>query len=372
MAVCIMGVGFVGLHLVECFSRKHKVIGFDVSAERIAFLKAHHTMNNVVYTNNFDDVKDCKLFCVSVPTILTDDNDVDFNYVNKAISMLYDIIQPGCVVVLESSVSVGTSRRLLQPLYLNKGVFVGFSPERVDPGRTEPAAHEIAKVISGYNEQCLQEVTKWYSSVYEKVVPVSTMETAEMCKLYENCFRMINIAYALQISDACEQQNINVREMIDACSTKPYGFMPFYPSLGVGGTCIPVNPYYLFTNNSLPLLQHATEISEERPIKLAMDVVRKYNPKRVLVVGLAYKPGQGITYKSPSLPFVDTLLKTGVSVDYYDPLVEYPSLSRVVDNDFNVDYLNNTFDVVCVCMKQTNVDYSVLEKLSKSKVVINY
>jgi UDP-N-acetyl-D-mannosaminuronate dehydrogenase len=103
-----------------------------------------------------------------------------------------------------------------------------------------------------------------------------------------------------------------------------------------------------------------------------MDVVRKYNPKRVLVVGLAYKPGQGITYKSPSLPFVDTLLKTGVSVDYYDPLVEYPSLSRVVDNDFNVDYLNNTFDVVCVCMKQTNVDYSVLEKLSKSKVVINY
>lgn len=372
MAVCIMGVGFVGLHLVECFSRKHQVKGFDVSKDRIELLNKHHKMDNVTYTNNFDDVKDCKLYCVSVPTILTDQNDVDFNYVNKAISMLTDIVQPGCVVVLESSVSIGTSRRLLESLYLNKGVFVGFSPERVDPGRTEPAAHEIAKVISGYNQECLDEVTKWYSSVYEKVVPVSTMETAEMCKLYENCFRMINIAYALQVSDACEHHNINVNEMIDACSTKPYGYMPFYPSLGVGGTCIPVNPYYLFTNTSMPLLQHATNISEQRPIQMALDVVKKYTPKRVLVVGMAYKPGQGITYKSPSIPFVDTLLNNNVSVHYYDPLADYPSLPRVADSDFKVDYLEETFDVVCVCMKQTNVDYDVIKTLSKSKPVIYY
>jgi nucleotide sugar dehydrogenase len=363
-----MGVGFVGLHLVECFSRKHNVIGFDVSTDRIAFLKQHHSMEKVTYTTNFDDVKNCILFCVSVPTLLNEKNDVDFKYVNKAIAMLEDVIQPGSVVVLESSVSVGTSRTLLKTLY-ERGFFVGFSPERVDPGRVEPAAHEIAKVVSGYDTASLQEIEKWYSTVYDKVVPVSTMETAEMCKLYENCFRMINIAYSFEISSACDQHDIDVREMIDACSSKPYGFMPFYPSLGVGGTCIPVNPYYLFTNNSLPLLAHATAISEQRPIQKALDIVRQHNPKRVLVVGLAYKPGQSITYKSPSIPYVNTLLENSVDVHYYDPLVSYPSLPRVSDIDFNAEHLNANYDMVCVCMKQPDVDYTVLDSLPQHKVV---
>jgi nucleotide sugar dehydrogenase len=365
-----MGVGFVGLHLVECFSRSHKVIGFDVSANRIQYLTENHKHENVIYTNNFNDVKDCKLFCVSVPTLLNDKNDdVDFSYVNKAIAMLEEIATPDVCVVLESSVSIGTSRKLLKSLYDN-GVSVGFSPERVDPGRVEPVAHEIAKVVSGYDAKCLDVINKWYSTVYTNVVPVSTMETAEMCKLYENCFRMINIAYSFEVSDACDKHGIDVQEMIDASSTKPYGFMPFYPSLGVGGTCIPVNPYYLFINNSLPLLAHATKASEMRPIKKALHLIDNHKPQRVLVVGLAYKRGQSITYKSPSIPYVNTLLENGVDVHYYDPLVSYPSLPRLADKDFNIEYLEATYDVVCVCMKQDKVDYDVLKKLPKNKVVV--
>jgi UDP-N-acetyl-D-mannosaminuronate dehydrogenase len=158
--------------------------------------------------------------------------------------------------------------------------------------------------------------------------------------------------------------------MIGACSTKPYGFMPFYPSLGVGGTCIPVNPYYLFINNSLPLLAHATKASEMRPIKKALDLINDHKPQRVLVVGLAYKPGQSITYKSPSIPYVNTLLENGVDVHYYDPFVSYPSLPRLADKDFNIENLEATYDVVCVCMKQDKVDYDLLKKLSKKKVVV--
>lgn len=361
-SVCIMGVGFVGLHLVECFSRKHNVIGFDVLADRVKYLKEHHSMKNVTYTNDFNDVKSCSLFCVSVPTLLNSTNDaVDFKYVNKAIAMLEEFVEPGKTVVLESSVAVGTSRSLLLSLY-KRGVNVGFSPERVDPGRTVPAAHEIAKVVSGYDRTCLANIQQWYSTVYEKVVPVSTLETAEMCKLYENCFRMINIAYAFEISDACESHGIDVTEMIDACSTKPYGFMTFTPSLGVGGTCIPVNPYYLFLNNNLPLLRHATTISENRPVNKAKELCMTFNPKKVLVVGLAYKPGQPITYKSPSIPYVDTLLAEGVEVHYYDPLVSsHGNLTRLNDADFHSEYLDNNYDAIAVCMQQTGVDHSVLQ-----------
>jgi nucleotide sugar dehydrogenase len=371
MSVCIVGVGFVGLHLVECFSRKYKVIGFDILPKRIEYLKNQHACENVTYTSNIEEIKNCQLFCVSVPTLLSKAHTVDLSVVENAIKMLQDFVTPTQTVVLESSVSVGTSRRVLRSLY-EKGIKVGFSPERVDPGRTEPAAHEIAKVVSGYDMECLSVIHKWYSSVYNTVVPVSSMETAEMCKLYENCFRMINIAYVNEISDECVKHHIDPKEMIQACSSKPYGYMPFSPGLGVGGTCIPVNPYYLFTNNDLPLLKCATSQTENRPIKKATEIVNKHNPQKVLVVGVAYKPGESITYCSPTIPFMNTLSEKGVTVEYYDPLVEYPGYTRISSNEWNPEYLNKIYDVICVCTKQTGIDFSVLNNsaIPNNKIVV--
>ena len=174
--VCIVGVGFVGLHLVECFSRKHNVVGFDINSSRIEFLKENHPMERAQFTNDLEKIKKCRLFCVSVPTLLKDQA-VDFTFVEKAIAMIAKFIQPGCVVVIESSVSVGTSRRLLTKLRYGEllrlfladsnlklsqqDVYVGFSPERVDPGRTVPAAHEIAKVISAIDEPSLANIHRW-------------------------------------------------------------------------------------------------------------------------------------------------------------------------------------------------------------------
>ena len=190
-----------------------------------------------------------------------------------------------------------------------------------------------------------------------------------MSKLYENCFRMINIAYVNEISDACQQHGIDAQEMIQACSSKPYGFMPFTPGLGVGGTCIPVNPYYLFENNELPLLKIATQMSEARPIRKARDLVQQFRPKSVLVIGVAYKPGTHITYCSPVNPFIKTLREAGVDVTCYDPLAVQKETKNLSQDDWKVSVVDS-FDLIVVAVKQTGVDFSLLKCVDSRKVII--
>ncbi len=366
--ICIVGVGFAGLHLVECFSRKHTIIAFDISSDRIKFLKDKHPIENVFYTDDFKNIVDCDLYCISVPTLLNEDKTVNHKFVEKAIDMVDSIIKPGATVVLESSVSVGISRNLLKTLY-DKGVYVGFSPERVDPGRTEPPAYKITKIVSGYDEKSKNKIFDWYNTVYENVISVSSMETAEMIKLYENCFRLVNISYINEISDSCKNFDIDVNEVINGASTKPFGYMPFNPSLGVGGTCIPVNPYYLFANNELPVLKKATEFNEERPIKKANDLIESYNPNNILIIGLAYKPGEKITYCSPSISFAKELINKGLTVEYYDPLVNIDYINKISSSNWNVNDLKK-YDLICVCTKQINIDYSILDEIPKEKIVV--
>jgi nucleotide sugar dehydrogenase len=367
--VSIIGVGFVGLHLVECFSRKYKLVAFDISQNRIDYLRKEHPKSNVMYTTDLSKTESSDLYCVSVPTLLNkEERNIDLKYVESAIEMVKSVAKPGSTVVLESSVCIGTSERLLSPLY-EMGINVGFSPERVDPGRTDPLPWDIPKVISGLNKECLEKVQSFYSNVYTQVVPVSSMRTAEMCKLYENCFRMINISYVNQASDACEKLDIDPKEMLTACDTKPYGYMPFYPGLGVGGTCIPVNPYYLFTNCDLPILKEATSHSETRPLKKCLEVIEQYNPQKCLSVGIAFKPGQSVTYESPYLSFANFMYKNGVNTTVYDTMVKHDKLKNLEDKDWNPKYIDDNFDLVCVCMKQFNIDFDILKDLKKCKVV---
>jgi nucleotide sugar dehydrogenase len=367
--VCVVGVGFVGKSLLECFSRVYKCVGFDVSTRRVQFLKEHEPLPNVVYTNDINDAKCCQIFLVSVPTPLKDNNTAaDLSIVEGALEILYQHVADGNIVVLESSVAIGTTRRLMQPL-LSRHIFCGFSPERVDPGRTAPKDWEIPKIISGCTPESLEMVKKWYSKVYHQVVPVSTTETAEMCKLYENCFRMVNIAYVNEISEACIKHGIKPLEMINASATKPFGFMPFYPGLFVGGTCIGVNPYYLKINCDLPLLYSATNSTEERPYLKATEFFEKFHPERVLVIGLGFKPGQSITVGSGSFPFTQTLQKLGVDVHYYDPLVESDVCPRMPLENWTPEKLESTYDLIVVCVRQTGINYDVLDKVNPSKVM---
>ena len=375
--VCIVGCGFVGFSLLECFQRAYKVMGFDISEKRIAYLKENHPMKNVTYTNDINDILYCRLYIVSVPTPLKEGNaEADMSIVERALEMMYKIVKDTDTVVLESSVAIGSADRLLKPFY-EKGIKCGFSPERVDPGRKSPKDWEIPKIISGYDEKCLEEVKKWYSRVYNQVVPVSSMKTAEMCKLHENCQRMVNIAYTNEVSDACVKLGIDPMEMINACSTKPFGYMRYTPGLAVGGTCIPVNPYFLkmtcnqSTGCDLPILYESTKKMEERPIEKATELISKYHPEKVLVVGLGFKPGESFTVHSGALPFTQTLKDNGVVCHYYDPLVDSDICDKMPTENWCQHKLTKEYDAIAICTKQTGIDFSVLDKVDKS-VVVSY
>ncbi len=362
-SVCVIGVGYVGEHLVDVFSKVHNVIGYDVSEHRVKMMSERFADKpNVRIQSTLDGLDNCDLFCISVPTLLnTEKNGIDTSYIVSAANTIDKVAKSGAVVVVESSVAVGMTRDIMGHFRIDKNLYIGFSPERVDPGRTDPPADKIPKIVSGMDHESLEKIKELYETVFEQVVPVSSMETAEMCKLFENCFRMVNIAYVNEISDNCDKHGIDVYEMVRACSTKPFGFMPFYPGLGVGGHCIPVNPFYLFTNNTLPLLANATNMTLKRPEEQA----NKIEEEKVLVVGLAFKPGESYTMNSPGLNIANALVKNGKSVTVYDPLVD-PATKPVMHHTFldtdnwTSDYISNNFEAVIVAIKQRCVDFDVL------------
>jgi nucleotide sugar dehydrogenase len=350
--ICIIGVGYVGEHLLSNFSRKYQVIGVDLSPKRIFLLKNKYKDNNINFQTTYVDLQDCNVFLISVPTLVKN-GDIDMSYIQSVKSSIENIVKPGSLVMIESSVYVGATREYFSD-FLERGINVGFSPERVDPGRTEPPMQSIPKVVSGLDESSLKRCCEIYKTVFDTIVPVSSCECAEMCKLYENCFRMVNIAYVNEISDMCERIGINSHEMINASSTKPFGFMPFYPGLGVGGHCIPVNPYYLFRSGDLPVLKYSTQLMEKRPENKAEEIINKYNPEKILLIGIGFKRGESLLTNSPGYSFYKSLTKLNKDVTVYDPIVQNNYIHRDVvflsDNKFNSETLTN-FDLVVINIK---------------------
>lgn len=348
--VCIIGVGYVGEHLLSNFSRKYDVIGVDLSPRRVFLLKNKY--KDLDFQTTYENLQDCNVFLISVPTLVKN-GDIDMSYIQSVKNSIKDIVTPGSLVMVESSVYVGATREYFSD-FLERGIYVGFSPERVDPGRTEPPMQAIPKVVSGLDDGSLKRCSEIYSKVFDNIVPVSSCECAEMCKLYENCFRMVNIAYVNEISDMCEKMGINSHEMINASSTKPFGFMPFYPGLGVGGHCIPVNPYYLFRSGDLPVLKYSTQLMEKRPVNKAQEVVERYNPKKILLMGIGFKRGESLITNSPGYSFYKGLVNMDKDITVYDPIVQDNYMNRDVkflsENNFNQETLRN-FDLVIVNIK---------------------
>lgn len=319
--VCVIGVGYVGEHLVETFKNSYDMVGVDLNSERIKYLKENtfKNMKHVKLQSTYDNLEECNVFLISVPTLVKN-NDIDISYLYNVKEKIKDIVKSGALVMVESSVYVGATREIFGD-FKDKGIYVGFSPERVDPGRVEPKMEDIPKVISGIDKESLKRVKEVYSKVIKNVVPVSSCECAEMCKLYENCFRMVNIAYVNEVADMCSQHNINCYEMIDASSTKPFGFMPFYPGVGVGGHCIPVNPYYLFKNGKLPVLQFATDMMNVRPKIKAYEIMEKYKDvNNILICGIGFKKGESLLTNSPGYSLYKQLV--GKNITVFDPCVE--------------------------------------------------
>ncbi|KAF4499894.1 UDP-N-acetyl-D-mannosamine 6-dehydrogenase [Fusarium agapanthi] len=353
--VAVIGVGFVGTGLVDSFSSKYEIMGFDISEDRLEFLRREFSARpNVSFTSNESDLGKATHFLISVPTLLRADRTIDL-----------------------------LTRQLLGPIAKAKGLFAGMSPERIDPGRVEPPMRPIPKVVSGLDDVIpgsLDAVVRLYGRVFDSNVPVSKPEVVEMCKLYENCQRMMCIAYANEMADACKGLGIDAFEVSHAAATKPFGYMPYTPSLGVGGHCIPVNPYYLLSNCEFPLLEACADKMNKRPATQAQKIVDELCGtskakrrdsgidlnKRVLVVGMGFKAGQDHLVNSPGLQLAKELQKLSMDVTFADSLVKQttvPEISRLDDEDWTKEELES-FDMIVVSFKQWGMDLDVLDQVS--------
>jgi nucleotide sugar dehydrogenase len=375
--VCIIGVGFIGEHLLSTFKKSYFTIGYDISKKRIDFLKEYYKEEKNVYlTNDTSDLKIGNVFLVSVPTNVNEDKIPNLKNLYDAKNLIKEFSKPGSTVIIESSVYVGATREIFGDLIDTH--YIGFSPERVDPGRVKPAFENIPKVISGINSGSLQKIEAVYSKVFNQLVKVSSTECAEMCKLYENCFRLINISYVNEISDLCQNFNIDPHEMIAASATKPFGFLPFLPGLGIGGHCIPVNPYYLMKGNeyseNLPIVKTCIENTNSRPRKKGLEILDNYSFNNVLVIGMAFKPGESVISHSPSIELIKTLKNAQKNVYVYDPIIQqdpqFPNeikqnYSFITDNLFNGSTLKNLFDIIIIAMPQKNVNYTQVNTFKK-------
>ncbi|KAF2170526.1 hypothetical protein M409DRAFT_64233 [Zasmidium cellare ATCC 36951] len=388
--VAVIGTGYVGLHLVEAFSSAYEVIAFDVSQRRLDTIGSTLPAS-VSCTSNAADLTRATHFLISVSTVIDERQNIDTACTRKAIQTIETYARPGSTIVIESSVAVGMTRDLLSSLMETKGLKCGMSPERVDPGRTYPHYTTIPKIISGLDGASLQSIQSLYSAVFHNLVLVSSPEVAEMTKLYENCQRMMCIAYANEMADACTQLSqslsekysthekrrlsntiaIDPLEVSRAAATKPFGYMPYTPSLGVGGHCIPCNPYYLFSNSSFPLLEACTDRMRERPARIGDELMTKLRNqssgrKHILVVGLGFKRGQSVLSHSPGLALATHLLSNyNVYVAFADPLVEQAavlSIPKLDEADWNVQTLLQ-FNGIVVAVDQPGLDWSVVKEV---------
>ncbi|ETN39955.1 uncharacterized protein HMPREF1541_06182 [Cyphellophora europaea CBS 101466] len=379
--VAVVGVGYVGEHLVQGFSKHYPVIAFDVDPVRLEQVAKNKTKYQLMTTRLGSDLALATHILISVPTGVYSDGTIDTRILRSAVDNVLCNAQYGATIVIESSVAVGMTRSLFGDRHHEKDLKVGMSPERVDPGRTNVEYDSIPKVVSGIDDRSLTSVCSLYSRVFQRLEPVSSLEVAELTKLYENCQRMVSIAYANEMADACHSFGIDPLEVCKAAGTKPFGYQPYTPGIGVGGHCIPVNPYYLLSNSSWPFLEMATEKMRARPANLGDRIMAELSATsqgtssrpRILVVGVSFKKGQSVLSNAPGIDLIRHLLGTyDVYVEFVDPLVNAESLEYVPKLDHTTEwtsaYVDSHFDCAVICMAQEHVDLSILQELQHTRV----
>ncbi|MFC1870793.1 nucleotide sugar dehydrogenase [Chloroflexota bacterium] len=352
----IVGLGYVGLPLALAFSEAgFKVLGFDIRQEnvdsvnegksylmdvdskRLAVVVANKLLQA---TTEQSRIKDMNAICICVPTPLTKSKEPDLSYVRYESEEISKHLQPGQLIVLESTTYPGTTRDIMLPILEQSGLkagrdfYLAYSPERVDPGSKNYNISNTPKVIGGINPLSTRLAELLYHNVAEVVVPVSSPEVAEMTKIFENVFRNVNIALVNELAQLCEKMGISVWEVIKTAATKPFGYMPFFPGPGIGGHCIPLDPYYLANKAReydfhMRFIELAAQVNEQMPYYVASRISEALNAKgislnraKVLVLGVTYKRDVGDLRESPSLKLVQILCEKGATLRYHDPYVE--------------------------------------------------
>lgn len=405
--VGVIGLGYVGLPLArEFLKKKFTVLGFDVDEDKVVkisngesyikhigadFLKKYVTeVGTFKATSDFSRLEEVDFIIICVPTPLDDHYNPDLSYVLNSTRVIAKYLHRGQVVVLESTTYPGTTEEEMLPILQDTGLkvgedfYLGYSPEREDPGNKDFATGNIPKVVSAITGNGLEVLNRLYSQIVS-VVPVSSPKVAEASKILENTYRAINIALVNELKVIFDRMGIDIWEVIEAAKTKPFGFQPFYPGPGLGGHCIPIDPFYLAWKAKeydvhTHFIELAGEINNTMPYYVLEKVMKALNVKRlsivdadILVIGVAYKPDVDDTRESPALKVMDLLIKEGARVAYYDPHI--PIMPKTRKYDFKLQSVelkqidNDHYDAAVIVTDHADIDYR--EVLVKAKIIID-
>ena len=401
--VAIVGAGYVGVPLARTFADAGKrVLLVDVDPARVAtlnagesyiedvpadVLKAHVEDGLIAATTDYDELRDVGAILVALPTPLSRQREPDLRILVSAVEQIAARLQPGHLVVLESTTYPGTTREQVLPILervsgmkAGQDFHLAFSPERVDPGREDWTTRNVTKVVGGVDEASTDAAAALYASAIDKVHTVSSPEAAELTKLLENIFRSVNIALVNELAQMCERMGIDVWEVVEAAATKPFGFMSFQPGPGLGGHCIPIDPFYLTWKARefgfyTEFIELAGKVNESMPYFCRSVVSQALNHGRqrslsgskILVLGVSYKPGIADTRESPALKLIALLEKAGAEVSYHDPHV--PSFSEDGLTMSSSPLEPGAYDCVVVVTDHKEIDYEAL--IEESQLVVD-
>jgi len=395
--VGVIGLGYVGLPLAVEFARHgFRVTGFDVDQNKArainegkSYIPDVHTSDlaasvkagKLRATSDMSELAAMDVIDIAVPTPLRKTKDPDLSYVVQAVEACAATLRPGQLIILESTTYPGTTDEVVQPMLEARGLradadfFLAFSPERVDPGNQQFNTRNIPKIVGGAGPASTEVAAALYSSAVDKVIPVSSTRVAEMVKLLENTFRAVNIGLVNEIALMSHKMNIDVWEVIDAARTKPFGFMPFYPGPGLGGHCIPIDPFYLswkarqsgFECRFIELAGHVNSSMPDYVVERvaeALNTGRKpINGSKILLVGVAYKKDVNDMRESPALDILELLLRRGAQVSYTDPWVPELKHGMTVLRALELSAaLEQKPDCAVICTDHAGFDYGSLVK----------
>ena len=390
MRVGIVGLGYVGLPLAVAFAAAGvEVVGVDISAQRVGAINAGDSyiedvpdaelaaaLPRLNATTDYASLADVDAVLICVPTPLTPNREPDLGPLLSSAEAVGKVVRAGQLVVLESTTYPGTTRERVAPLLERGGLRAGvdfnlaFSPERVDPGRTDYTLVNTPKVIGGLTETCGDRAEEVYRVVCNEIVRVATPEAAELTKLLENIFRAVNIALVNELALLTDRMGIDIWEVIDAAATKPYGFMRFEPGPGMGGHCLPVDPFYLSWrarefDMATEFIELAGKVNQQMPYHCVAKLQRTLNDRgiavrgaRIALLGVSYKPGVGDVRESPALKIIELLLKLGAEVVYHDPYV--PTLERFELESKPLEQALAGADLVLIVTAHAGIDYDAL------------
>ena len=403
----VIGLGYVGLPLSLTFLRKDiSVLGFDLDAKKIDMLHAgisyiKHIPSDELSgfvqqdkfsaTADFSRLNEPDVLLICVPTPLTQTREPDMQFIEATAHAIAEVLRPGQMIILESTTYPGTTVELLLPILENSGLAAGkdfalaYSPEREDPGNPKYSTAVIPKVVGGINDQSTRLACDFYNTALQTVVEVSSTQAAEMSKLLENIFRSVNIALVNELKILCHRMGIDIWEVIRASSTKPFGFMPFYPGPGLGGHCIPIDPFYLTSKAReydfpTKFIELAGEVNTAMPyyvIQRVMDALnhrkKSINGSRILLLGLAYKKDVDDPRESPSFKLIELLQEKGAEVLYNDPYI--PTIPPVRKYSFSMDSTELTpktlTDIDCVLLATDHSAYDYQFILDHADLIVD-